>query len=115
MAFLVRKAVRKNLPLKIAVTGFSGAGKTYSALLMAKGLAGGGKVALIDTENRRSEYYGELTDFDICPLDAPFSPQRYVEAIKQLEKEYAVIVIDSASHEWDGEGGCLEMAKAQVA
>lgn len=112
MAFLVRKAVRKNLPLKIALTGFSGAGKTYSALQLARGLAGStGKIVLLDTENRRSEYYGELTEFDICPLDAPFSPQRYVDAVKQLEKDYQVIIIDSASHEWDGEGGCLEMSK----
>lgn len=111
--FEVRKAVRKNLPLKIGISGPSGAGKTYSSLLLAKGLAGGGKVVLLDTENRRSEYYADLTDFDIVPFNEPFSPERYVQAIKQLEKTYAVIIIDSASHEWDGIGGCLDMSKAK--
>jgi hypothetical protein len=113
MSFTVRKAVRKNLPLKIGISGLSGSGKTYSALLLAKGLAGTGKVAVLDTENRRSEYYADVTDFDIVPFAEPYSPDRYVQAIKQLEKEYAVIIIDSASHEWDGIGGCLDMSKAK--
>lgn len=112
MGFQIRDAVRKNLPLKIGLAGFSGAGKTFSALKLARGLAPTGKIVVVDTENRRSDYYADLVGgHKMVPFDAPYSPTRYVEAIKMLEKDFDVIILDSASHEWEGEGGCLEMSK----
>ncbi|CAI3935959.1 RecA/RadA recombinase (RecA) (PDB:1B22), partial [Commensalibacter communis] len=51
--------------------------------------------------------------FDFLHLDfqPPFTPERYIEAIQTCEQAGAsVIVIDSASHEWNGEGGIVEMS-----
>ena len=49
MSFSFQKAERKKAKLRLALTAPSGGGKTYSALLLAKGL--GGKIAFIDPEN----------------------------------------------------------------
>ena len=93
------------------MSGPSGAGKTYSALLVAKGIAGDwSKIAVIDTENGSGELYSDLGEYNIITLDAPYSPERYIEAIKAAEDAgMEVIIIDSVTHEWDGKGGCLEI------
>ncbi len=102
------KAERRQKKLRLALGGPSGAGKTYSSLALASGL--GGKIALIDTERGSGSLYAEEFDFDILDLGPPHSPRRYVEAIRAAEKAgYGVIVIDSLSHAWMGEGGALEM------
>lgn len=102
------KAVRKKAKLRLALTGPSGSGKTFGALLVAKGL--GGRIAVIDTEHGSASLYSHLCDFDTLELGPPYSPERYVEAIKAAEAAgYDVIVIDSTTHEWSGSGGCLEI------
>lgn len=105
------KATRRKVKLKIGLAGVSGGGKTYSALLLAKGLAGSfDKVAVIDTENGSADLYAHLGDYSTLTLDAPFSPEKYIEAIKMCEDAgVEVIVIDSMTHEWAGSGGCLEI------
>lgn len=117
MTMQLRRAERRKAKLRIGVTGPSGAGKTYSALLIARGLASEwGKIALIDTENGSGELYSHLGDYNVITLTAPYSPERYIEAIQACEKEgMEVIVIDSASHEWDGKGGCLEINEKMAA
>jgi len=71
------------------------------------------KVAIIDTENGSADLYAHLGDFNVLPLTAPFTPERYIEAIKSCEKAgMEVIIIDSISHEWDGKGGCLEIVES---
>jgi len=107
----LRKAERKQAKLRVGVSGPSGSGKTYSALLLAKGIAKDwDKVALIDSENGSGELYSDLGDYNVVTLSAPFSPERYIEAIKMCEAGgMEVIVVDSATHEWDGKGGCLEI------
>lgn len=105
------KAVRKKARLRLALTGPSGSGKTYGALMIAKGL--GGKIAVIDTEHGSASLYCHLADFDVLDLAPPYSPERYIEAIKAAERAgYDVIVIDSTTHEWSGSGGCLEINEA---
>lgn len=102
------KATRQKARLRLALTGPSGSGKTWSALLLARGL--GGKVAVIDTERDSASLYDHLVEFDRLNLDAPFTPERYVEAIKAAEAaSYNVLIIDSITHEWSGVGGCLEL------
>lgn len=102
------KAVRKKAKLRLALTGPSGSGKTYGALMVAKGL--GGKIAVIDSEHGSASLYCHLCDFDTLELHPPYSPERYIEAIKAAEAAgYDVIVIDSTTHEWSGTGGCLEI------
>lgn len=128
MSFTLRPAVREKIGLLFGVAGASGSGKTRSALHLAKGIANGtGKVAVIDTEAGRALHYapppGQKADsakgtFDFIHLnfDAPFTPERYVEAIRACEDAGAtVIVVDSFSHEWSGEGGCsdIQMAEAE--
>lgn len=104
------KAERKKAKLRLALCGPSGSGKTYSALLIASGLAPDGKIALIDTENGSGELYSDLADYDIATLRPPFMPERYMGLIRGAEQAgYAVLVVDSLSHAWMGEGGILDM------
>lgn len=98
----------------MGLSAVSGGGKTYSAILIAKGLAGGdlSKVAIVDTENGSADLYEHLGPYQVLPLTAPFSPERYVEAIAACESAgMEVIIIDSITHEWDGRGGCLELVE----
>jgi len=107
---MFKKAERKQSRLRLCISGPSGAGKTEGALTIATSLHGGGKIAVIDTENGSASLYADRFDFDVLNLEPPYSPQRFVDAIKDAGNSgYSVIVIDSATHEWDGEGGCLDM------
>lgn len=111
--FEIKKAVRKGAKICISLCGESGSGKTYSAIRLARGLVGkNGKIGVIDTEQKRASLYADcFGGFDTIDLEAPFSPERYREAIKTFkEAGFDVIVIDSMSHEWEGEGGVLWMA-----
>lgn len=110
---MFKKAERKQAKLRLALAGPSGSGKTYSALLLAMGL--GGRIAVIDTEHGSASLYADIADFDTLELHAPYSPERYVDAITAAEQAgYSVLIIDSYSHEWTGSGGCLE-ANEQLA
>lgn len=89
------------------IEGFSGSGKTYSALLLAKGLAGDGKIAVIDTENKRSLYYANEFSFDSLQMTPPCSPESYIECIECAQKSgYSVLIIDSITQEWEY---CLDL------
>jgi hypothetical protein len=102
------KAQRKKAKLRLALTGPSGSGKSYGALLIAKGI--GGKIALIDTEKASASLYSHLVDFDTMELAPPYSPERFREAISAAESAgYEILIIDSITHEWSGVGGCLEL------
>jgi hypothetical protein len=104
---LFKKAERKRAFLKLALTGPSGSGKTLSALLLASGL--GKKIAVLDTENGSASLYSEKVDFDVVELAPPFQTERYIHVIKEAEKAgYDVLVIDSMTHAWAGEGGLLQ-------
>lgn len=100
---MFKKATRKQAKIKLAVTGASGSGKTFSSLRLAKGLANGGKVAVIDTENGSASLYSDRFDFDTLDLSPPFTHDKFISAIKAAEdSSYEVLVIDSASHIWEG-------------
>lgn len=114
---MLRQASRKKAKIRLGLSAVSGGGKTYSALLIAKGLAHGdfSKVAIIDTENGSADLYSHLGSYNVFTLKAPFSPEKYVEAIKICEKSnMEVIIIDSITHEWDGEGGILEISNSMT-
>ena len=106
----LQKATRKKVKLRLNLSAPSGAGKTYSALKLAKGLVGEwSKIAVIDTENGSASLYEHLGDFNTIDLQPPFSPERYIQAIDMcLTAGMECIIIDSSSHEWSGPGGCLE-------
>ncbi|WP_320112285.1 AAA family ATPase [Draconibacterium orientale] len=106
----LRQAKRKNAKMKLALQGSAGSGKTYSALLLASGIAAWEKVSLIDTEHGSGELYAHLGDYNVLQLDKPFTPERYIKAIEICEDAgMDVIIIDSISHEWDGAGGILSI------
>lgn len=107
----LQKATRKKSKLRLNISGPSGSGKTYSALLMAKGLIGNwDKIAVIDTENGSASLYEHLGDFQTIDLQAPYTPERYIEAIDTcINAGIECIIIDSSTHEWNGTGGCIEI------
>lgn len=109
-SLVLKKAKRKQVKLRLNLSAPSGAGKTMSALRMAYGIVGDwNKIAVIDTENGSASLYSHLGDFQTIDLSAPFSPERYIEAIKTCEKGgIECCIIDSSSHEWSGSGGCIE-------
>lgn len=113
----LRKATRQKAKIRLGLSAVSGGGKTYSALLIAKGLAKGdlSKVALIDTENGSGDLYSHLGDYNVLPLESPYTPENYAKAIKTCEDAgMDVIIIDSITHEWDGKGGILEIHSAMT-
>lgn len=100
----IRKSERKKVKIKLALQGSAGSGKTYSSLLLAKGLAGGDftKIAIIDTENKSADLYAHLGDYNVVSMETPYSPERYIEAIELCEEAgIEIIIIDSISHCWD--------------
>jgi len=105
---MFRRAERKAAKLRLALSGPSGSGKTTGALLIAKGL--GGKIAVLDTERGSASLYADLVDFDVVELGPPYTPERYIEVIREAEKAgYNTLILDSITHEWNGEGGVLQI------
>lgn len=115
MAF---KIVQRKLAfIRAALQGPSGAGKTVGALLLAYGICSDwSKICVIDTEHGRAQFYGSREDLGIgefmyAELPPPFTVERYIVLAKEAEKivgSDGVIVIDSISHAWEGEGGVLD-------
>lgn len=107
----LQKAERSQVKLRLGLSGASGFGKSYSALLLAYGITNDWtKIAIIDTENNSASLYSHLGDFNVLSLNEPYSPERYIQAIEICEKEEIdVIIVDSITHEWSGKGGCLEL------
>lgn len=107
---IFKKAERKKTKARIALCAPSGAGKTYSALLIAAGM--GKKIAVIDTENGSAQLEAGkkgMPEFDVLEISEPFEPAKYIEAMKSAEDEgYDVIIVDSLSHAWTGSGGLLD-------
>lgn len=110
----LKRAQKKTVKLKLGMSGASGFGKTYSALLMAYGITGDwSKVAVIDTENDSASLYSDLGEYNSLSLTAPYSPERYIEAISTcVNAGMECVIIDSISHEWEGKGGCLEICES---
>jgi hypothetical protein len=112
-----QKAQRIVKKARIGLCGVAGSGKTLSALKIALGIcaagasaSGGGKrIALVDTENNSSVLYADRIDFDVLNIEPPFEIEKYIKAIHQAEAAgYDVLILDSISHAWAGEGGLLD-------
>ena len=115
MSVSFRPAVTSEAKPLIGLYAESGAGKTYSALLLAKGFAGDmSKVGMIETESGRGEVFADdpvVGGYVVRPIREEFSPKSYGVAISDAEKVgLRALIIDSASHEWEGAGGVLGMA-----
>lgn len=115
MSFTFRPATRDHIGILASISGASGSGKTLSAMKLARSLAGDKPFAVLDTEARRAKHYADKFSFAHCDFEPPFTPERYAEAVKAAEEAgFGVIMIDSASHEWSGEGGCADMQAAEA-
>lgn len=113
--YTFRRAVREQVPLIIGLSGGTGSGKTMSAMRMAKGMAHGKPFCVIDTENGRASHYADQFTFDVLDLRAPFSPDAYAKAIAAADAaHYPVVVVDSMSHVWAGDGGVLDWQEEEL-
>lgn len=117
--FQLKEAKRSAVPGLFSLWGPQGSGKTLSALLLARGLVGPtGKIGLMDTENERALFYAGREDVGPwfhCDIQPPFTPDKYSAAFKYLEdQKMDVIIVDSGSHVWSGEGGVLDQADNAV-
>jgi hypothetical protein len=100
----LQTAQRKRAKIKMAIQSPSGGGKSFSSLLIAKGLTNGdfSKVAVIDSENGSSNLYAHLGEYNVLPINPPYTPEKYIEAITVCENAgMEVIIMDSISHAWD--------------
>ena len=116
MAFTFRPAVRETVSLLVGLSGGTGSGKTFSAACAWRtGSPGDRPFAVIDTEAGRAKHYADQFAFDHGDLMPPFTPARYADAIAAADAaHYPVIVVDSMSHEWAGEGGILDWQEAEL-
>lgn len=114
----IKPARRGGSKVILGITGVSGSGKTYTALKIARGMVSDpSKIGFLDAENKRGSLYADILDgeFLIGDLYPPFSPRRYSEAIREFQEAgVEVLVIDSITHEWEGEGGCDDIANAPL-
>lgn len=114
----IRPAVRGGSKALIALAGETGDGKTFTAIKIARGMVSKpSEIGFLDTENKRGSLYADILDgpFMIGDLQPPHSPGRYSTAIKEFQDAgIKVLVIDSGSHEWEGEGGCDDIANAKI-
>jgi hypothetical protein len=124
MSAMFHPARRSNRKLRLALCGVAGSGKTMTAIKIAEGICRrirltedrDATIGVVDTENGSAELYSGEYEFSVCKLHR-FSPNNYVEAIKEAEKYFDVIILDSISPAWTGDGGALskvdEIAKRQ--
>lgn len=127
MSMIPKKARREKQKAVIGYIGPSGSGKTVSALLTAYGMMREAypeaseeevweKIGVADTEHGRSLLYANETfgesrvgEFLHIDFEPPYSTARYNEAVQALkEAGCEVVIIDSLSHNWQGEGGIIE-------
>jgi hypothetical protein len=107
----LKQSNRNQARIRVAMSGPSGSGKSYSSLLLAYGICQDWRrIAVIDTEHQSAHLYSHLGEYNVLNLTAPYTPERYIEAITTCEKAgMDVIVLDSISNEWDGDGGILDI------
>lgn len=116
--FKFAPATREDTPLLIGLIGPSGSGKTKSALRLAEGIVSvrGGKIVGIDTEAKRMLHYANEHKFQYLEFKPPHSSERYMQALIAAAEEAqgGCVIVDSMSHEHEGEGGYLEFAESEV-
>jgi hypothetical protein len=116
-----KKAKREKLKALVSMTGASGSGKTFSSLLLAKGIIEGmfpdldptsdefwEKIGVIDSEHNRSKIYANVEkggyyfgEFLHMNLEKPYTVQKYIKGIKEAEEAgIEALIIDSTSHAW---------------
>ena len=124
---ILKKAKRKRVRLKIGIASAAGGGKTLGSLLLAYGIVRNmypeisdeevwDKIAMIDTENGSGELYSDrvkegvhIGEYGVVTLEPPYESKKYIEAINLCKQSgIEVIIVDSLTHLWSGEGGALD-------
>lgn len=109
-------AIRPPLRARILLAGASGAGKTRSSLVIAETLRSGpeaSRVLVIDTEEESALTYADDFEFEHIPWSAPYDPRDLGATIREAGDRYEVIIVDSFTHFWRGEGGTLDIANGK--
>jgi len=116
MSFI--KAQRQQAKIRLSVASPTGFGKTISALMIAYGITNDwSKIGVIDTENKSASLYANhklpngftIGEFMVSHIEPPYTPEKYSQAIKEGEDAgFEVLIIDSVTHVWQGQGGLLE-------
>lgn len=114
MDFMFKRATKEEIKARVALIGPPGSGKTFTALKMGKVLAQGKRVRAIDTEKRSSNRYAGLFNFDVAYLNT-YEPSMYIAAQRAAvaDGECGCLIVDSASHCWEDEGGILDQVDAR--
>jgi hypothetical protein len=130
---LFAPARKEQLHARVALDGPTGSGKTWTALQWARILAGpDGPIGVIDTENRSAAYYapppGDTPTrvhwweppyvFGHMPWTPPYDPAKLARTVEAAATELGptgVLVIDSLTHFWFGEGGTLDIVEKAAA
>jgi AAA domain len=115
--FQDREGQREQTPLRIALVGPSGVGKTFSAFRLATGIlrADPGPLFFINTEGRRGRSYASYFNYREITLTPPYNPLSYYDAVEHAVAQGAkCIVIDSMTHEHAGQGGVLDMHENEL-
>jgi len=113
----IKPAVRTRVKPLLGFFGKSGGGKTRTALEVARGMVGPkGRIVLIDSESGRGSLFADVVTggYSIIDIEPPFSPATYTAAFQKAEANADIVLTDSMSHLWDGEGGILEMQDAEL-
>lgn len=99
-------ATRKRARARIALAGPSGAGKTFTALMIASTF--GGPIAVVDTEHGSASLYADEFGFD--SVEPPgYDPAWLIQALAAAgQADYNTVIVDSLSHFWMGTDGMLE-------
>lgn len=111
MSALFKPAVKAQLKGRVALCGPTGSGKTWTALEWAEVFAGDtGRIAFVDTEHGSAALYADRFTFDTLDWEPPYDPTRLVDIVKAAVTDgYSVVVVDSLTHFWSGEGGTLDI------
>lgn len=131
MGLFTEDAVKERLKARVAIDGPTGSGKTWTALQWATILATRpdgtlAPIGCIDTENRSAAYYAPTPGREIKRLQpwdppyvfkhfkavAPYDPRILASMMDAAEEdlgEDGVMVIDSLTHYYAGEGGTLDI------
>lgn len=110
--FTIEKAVRRGNKARVALAAPAGGGKTFTALTLAAELAEGGDILVIDTERGSASLYADQFEFQTLKWEPPYNPTELGQVIGEVSPNFAVVVVDSLSHFWMGEGGTLDMVDA---
>lgn len=103
-----KPAIRPSLKARLMLAGPAGAGKTWSALEIASEL--GESVLVIDTERESSLTYADEFTFTHLPWHEPYDPRELATELVAAAADHDVIIVDSLSHFWGGQGGTLDIA-----